>query len=209
MLGALLERVLLQLILRVLESGSDVLELLALDTDFIGQPVVLQLQLLILVSLLWVQVIQSGLVREVNIVNLLLVGVELVLHVTLLAKQRVQVGALLVVLILDMQVERFDIFWLRVTSMLIKGQVVISEVSLELSDVLNQRLVFALERQIGCVVLVDVLDLLFHLVDLGRDIVVLLLQLSVVVVAIVDLPTRASSKSVDSSETSICDWSFN
>ena len=49
MLGALLERVLFELVLSGLQSGGDFFELLALDADLIGQVVVLLLKLFILI----------------------------------------------------------------------------------------------------------------------------------------------------------------
>jgi len=51
--------------------------------------VVLLLELFVLVALLRIQVVQAGLVCEVDIVDLLLITVELVFHVALLGKQGV------------------------------------------------------------------------------------------------------------------------
>ena len=86
MLSSLLERVLLELVLRGLQSGSDVIELLPLHANLIGQPIVLLLEPLVLIALLWVEIIKARFVGKVDIVDLLLIRVQLILHVTLLGK---------------------------------------------------------------------------------------------------------------------------
>ena len=89
MLSTLLERVLLKTVLSLLKSSSDILKFLALNTDLMRQLVVLLLELFILIALLWIQVIKASLICEVDIVDLLLITVQLVLHITLLGKQGV------------------------------------------------------------------------------------------------------------------------
>ena len=145
MLGTLLERVLLQTIFSRLKTCSNFFELLALDSNFVSQTIVFVLEFLILIALLRVQVVQTGLVGKVDIIDLLLVWVELVLHVALLSEQGVQVRALLIVLVLDVHKQSLNVLWLRVTSVLVKGQVIVSQISLELADIFDQSLVFALQ----------------------------------------------------------------
>ena len=149
--------------------------------------IVLLLQLFVLVALLRVEVVKACLVREVNVVNLLLVGVKLILHVTFFGKQGVKMSTLFVVLIFDVHVQSFDVLGLRITSVLVKGQVVVSKVTFELAYVLDKCLVLTLKRQVGSVVLVYVLDLLLHLVDFGSDFVVFVPKQIIVVVAIINL----------------------
>ncbi len=119
MLGTLLKRVLLQTIFSGLETCSNFFELLALDTNFVSQTIVFVLEFLILIALLRVQVVQTGLVGKVDIIDLLLVRVELVLHVALLSKQGVQVRALLIVLVLDVHKQSLNVLRLGVTSVLV------------------------------------------------------------------------------------------
>jgi hypothetical protein len=136
-LGTLLERVLLQAGLSCHKSVGDFFKLLTLETDLINQTKVLHLQLLVLVTLLRVQIVEPGLVGEVDIVDLLLVRVKLILHIAFLTEQSVQVGPLLVVLVLDMHVESLDILRLRTTSILIEGQVVIGKFTFKLTNILD------------------------------------------------------------------------
>jgi len=113
------------------------------------------------------------------------------------------VGSLFVVLVLDVHVQSFDVLGLRVTSVLVKGQVVVGKVTLELTHVFDKCLVLSLKRQVGGVVLVDVLDLLLHLVDFAGNIVVLVPEQVVVVVAIVDLSAWADTAPSHSRETMV------
>ena len=156
------------------------------------------LQLLVLVTLLGVQVVEAGLVGEVNIVDLLLIRVAFVLHVTVLGKKGVEVPALLIVLAFDMLEQSFDVLGLCLASMLVLSQVVIGEVTFELANIFDQGLVLSLESQIGGIILVDVFDLLLHLIDLSSDVIVLVPHQVVVIVSIVDLTARSSSLSNDS-----------
>ena len=108
-------------------------------------------------------------------------------------------GSLLVILILDMLVESLNIIGLSIASVLVQGQVVVGQITLELADIFDESLVFSLEGQVGRVIFVDVFDLLFHLVDLRRDVVVLRPQQVVVVVTIVDLPAWTSTAGINAS----------
>ena len=111
--------------------------------------------------------------------------------------------SLLVVLVFDVKVKRLDVIWFGVASMLVQGQVVVGQVSLKLAHVFDEGLVFALQGKICGVVLVDILNFLFHFVDLGRNIVVLVSHEVVVVVTIVDLPTWSSVCADDTRKTVI------
>ena len=108
-------------------------------------------------------------------------------------------GSLLVILILDMLVESLNIIGLSIASVLVQGQVVVGQITLKLADIFDESLVFSLEGQVGRVIFVDVFDLLFHLVDLRRDVVVLRPQQVVVVVTIVDLPAWTSTAGINAS----------
>ena len=108
-------------------------------------------------------------------------------------------GSLLVILILDVLIESLNIIGFSIASVLVQGQVVVSQITLKLADVFDESLVFSLEGQVGRVIFVDVFDLLFHLVDLRRDVVVLRPQQVVVVVSIVDLPAWASTAGINAS----------
>ena len=195
MLSALLERVLLQAVLGCNEALGNFLELLPLKANLVLQIVVLLLELLVLIALLRVEIIEAGFISEVDIVDLLLIRIDLILHVALLGKEGVQMSSLLVILVLDMHVERLDILGLRVAAMLIKSQVVIGEVSFKLTNILDESLIFALKIKIGSIVFIDVLYLLLHLGDLRGNIIVLGSQQVVVIVAIVDLSSWSSVQS--------------
>ncbi len=145
MLGTLFERVLLQTIFSRLKTRSNFFKLLALDSNLVSQAIVFVLEFLILIALLRVQVVQTGLVGKVDIIDLLLVRVELVLHVALLSKQGVQVRALLIVLVFDVHKQSLNVLRLGVTSVLVEGQVIVGQVAFELSDIFDQSLVFALQ----------------------------------------------------------------
>ena len=126
MLSALLEGVLLQAVLGCSEALGDFLELLSLKANLVLQIVVLLLELLVLIALLGVEIVEAGLVREVDIVDLLLIRIDLIFHIALLGKEGVQMSSLFVILVLNMHVERFDILGLSITTMFVKGKVIIS-----------------------------------------------------------------------------------
>lgn len=69
--------------------------------------------------------------------NLLLIGVDLVFHVSLITEKRVQVLALPVVLDLDMHVQSLNVFRLRVRAMLVQSQIVVSQLTFIESDILD------------------------------------------------------------------------
>ena len=119
MLSALLEGVLLQSVLGCSEALGDFLELLSLKTNLVLQIVVLLLELLVFIALLGVEIIEAGLVGEVDIVDLLLIRINLILHIALLSKEGVQMSSLFVILVLDMHVESLDILGLSITAMLV------------------------------------------------------------------------------------------
>ena len=196
MLSALLERVLLQAVLGCNEALGNFLELLPLKANLVLQIVVLLLELLVLIALLGVEIVEAGFVCEVDIIDLLLIRIDLILHVALLGKEGVQMSSLLVILVLDMHVERLDILGFGIAAMLVKGQVVISEVTLELAHILDQSFILAFKLQVSGVVSVDFINFGLHFVDLGGNLVVLVPHQVVVVVAIVDLTTGADALSV-------------
>ena len=99
--------------------------------------------------------------------------------------------ALLVVLVLDVHVKRLDVFGFRVRAVLVQSQVVVGQLALVSSNVLDQRLVLAFKCEVGLVVAVDLLDLLFHFDDFAADLLVFALEEVVVVVAVVDLAAGA------------------
>ena len=133
----------------------------------------------------------------IDLSDLLLDIRDLILHVPLLGEDLVQVLSLLVILVLDVHEERLDVLGLRVRAVLVQGQVVVGQLALVLAHVLDQRLVLPLERHVGRVVLVDLLDLALHLVDLVHDLRVLPLQQVVVVVAVIDLSAGTSIISLE------------
>ena len=126
MLSALLEGVLLQAVLCCSEALGDFLELLSLKANLVLEIVVLLLELLVLIALLRVKIVEAGFICEVDVVDLLLIRIDLILHVALLSKEGVQVSSLFVILVLNMHVERLDILGLSIAAMLVEGQVVIS-----------------------------------------------------------------------------------
>ena len=186
----------LQAVLGCSEALGNFLELLPLKANLVLQIVVLLLELLILIALLRVEIVEAGFISEVDIVDLLLIRIDLILHVALLGKEGVQMSSLFVILVLDMHVERLDILGFGIAAMLIKGQVVISEVTLELAHILDQSFILAFKLQVSGVVPVDFINFGLHFVDLGGNLVVLVPHQVVVVVAIVDLTAGADALSV-------------
>jgi hypothetical protein len=71
----------------------------------------------------------------------------------------------------------------------IESQVVIGKLAFAPTHFLNQSLVFAFESDVGRVVLVDIFDLLLHLLNFVGDLDILCLECGGVVVAIIDLAT--------------------
>lgn len=209
MLRALLEGIGAETHLSLGEAAVDLLELLALLVDVGHEALVIGLELLVFVALLGVQVVQLGFVGVVNFLNLLLVRLNLVLHVALLREEGVEVLALLVVLVLDVDVERFDVFGLSVGAVLVEGQVVVGEFAFVAAHIFDEGLVLALQREVGVVVLVDVFDLLLHLGNLGHNVVVLALQQVRVVVLVVDLAPRTRCLLAHAHHSVVRDGSVN
>jgi len=83
-LGALLESILLQTGFGLHKSLADFFELTAVLVDLNLEVLVIGLQLFVVIALLGVEVVQLGLVGVVDVLNLLLVTLELILHITLL-----------------------------------------------------------------------------------------------------------------------------
>lgn len=54
-------------------------------------------------------------------------------------------GSLLVILIFDVLVESLNILRLGITSVLVQGQVVVGQITLELANIFDESLVFSLE----------------------------------------------------------------
>ena len=113
-LRTLLQSVLSEPRLRLPEPLVDLLEFPPLLLNFGEQLVVIVFVLLVVVPLFGVEVVEFGLVGEVDLLDLLFVRVDFVLHVSLLREEAVQVGALLVVLVFDVHEERLDVLGLRV-----------------------------------------------------------------------------------------------
>lgn len=99
MLCSLLQGVCLQAGLGLSKSLVDFVELTALVVDFSQQLLVIILVFFVVVPLFRVKVIELSFVGKVNFLNLLLIAVNLIFHVSLLAEQTVQMDSLLVVLV--------------------------------------------------------------------------------------------------------------
>lgn len=209
MLGTLLESVLFQLVFELRQSLVDIFELLTVRLDFAVQAVVFPLEFLVLVSLLWVEVVQAGFVSVVNLLDLLLVAGQFVLHVFFLSKQRVQMVLLFVVLVLDVHVQVVDIFWLSVATVLVQCQVVVGQLALILADVFDQHFVAPFESEVLGIVAVDIVDLLLHFLDFVRDLTVLLLHQVEVIVAVVNLTRWSKTAGLHATHAVIRDGSVD
>ena len=64
-------------------------ELLAIHLNFIVKSIVFSLKLLIFVALLRIQIVKTGLVGVVDLLDLLFISVQIDLHVLFFSKQRV------------------------------------------------------------------------------------------------------------------------
>ncbi len=100
--------------------------------------------------------------------------------------------SLFVVLILDVHEKRFNVLWLRVAAVFVKSQVVVSQLAFILAHIFNERFVLPFKSDVSLVVFIDVFYFLLHLLNLGCNFNVLLLQQIAVVVAVVDLATRSN-----------------
>lgn len=143
-LSSLLQGILPEPGLGLGKSSINVLQLISRVVDILRKHVVLFFQFLVLIPLLWIQVVESRLVLEVDFLDLALVRLDFSLHIPLLSKEVVEVRPLLVVLTLDVHEESLDILWLGVTSILIKRQVVVGQLALVSPDILDESLVLSL-----------------------------------------------------------------
>lgn len=192
MLGSLLESILLQAGLGSYQSAVDLLKICAVTIDLISEALILLLKLFVFVSLLRIQVVKLALIRHVDLLYLSLNIRDLIFHVSLLCEDLIQMRSLLIVLVLNVHVECFNVLWLCVTAVLIKSQIVISELSLIAADILDQGLILALEGHVSGIVLIDFFYLRLHLVDFIHNLCVLLLQQIQEVASVIDLATWPS-----------------
>jgi len=115
-LSSLLEGILPQARLGLGQSRVNLLQLISGVVDLLSQHVVLFLEFLVLIPLLWVQIVQSCLVVEVDLLDLALVGLDLGLHVSLLTEEVIQVRPLLIVLALNVHIQGLNVLWLGIAS---------------------------------------------------------------------------------------------
>ena len=87
-----------------------------------------------LVSLFWVEIIKTGFILEIDVLDLSLIALNNILHIFLLREQVIQMSPLFIILDFDMVEKCFDIIWLCVTSIFVKSQVIISKLSFVLPD---------------------------------------------------------------------------
>lgn len=149
MLGTLFERILAEVVFSLGKATVHVFEFSACVLDLVLKLLIVAFVLFVVVTLLGVKIIKFGFVRVLNLLDLLFIGLDLIFHITLFSKEAVEMRLLLVVLILDVHVESLNIFGLGVGAMLIECQIVIGEFAFIATNILDQVLVFALERQIG------------------------------------------------------------
>lgn len=93
--------------------------------------------------------------------------------------------------------------------MLVKGQVVISQLTFVFAYVFDKRFVLAFQSNVGGVVLIDIFNLLLHFLNLVGNFDVLLFHLVGVIVPIVNLTPRARSLSVHSHHTVVGHWAVD
>ena len=140
----------------------DFLQLSSLLLNLGDEALVVRLHFLIVVSLLRIQVVQFALVSVLDLLNLLLVRVDIILHFPLLSEKLVKCDPLLIILVLNVHEEGFDVVGLCVGAMLVEGQVIVGQLAFESTHILDQGLVLAFEVEVGRVVLVYVFDFLLH-----------------------------------------------
>ena len=119
MLSSLLQSVLAKTHLCIAESVVDFFKLVSGGINVLDQHLVFFFQFLVIIPLFWVQVVQSCLVLELNLLNLLFIMLDLVFHVLFLAKQVIKVISLFIILIFNVHIQSFNIFWLCVTSVFV------------------------------------------------------------------------------------------
>ena len=96
------------------ESRVDFLKLAPLVLNICEQLVIVVFVLFVVIALFRVQIVQFSLICKVNFLNLLLVRMNLIFHVSLLREEPVQVRALSIVLILNVHIQSFNVVGLRV-----------------------------------------------------------------------------------------------
>lgn len=89
MLCTLLESVLAQSRFSLAKSRIDFFQLASLLLDLAEQLVIIIFVLFVVVSLLRVKIIQFGFIGKVNFLDLLLIGINFILHVALFREQAV------------------------------------------------------------------------------------------------------------------------
>ena len=97
----------------------------------------------IVISLFWIKIIKLCFVCKVNLLDLLFITVNLIFHVSLLAEKSVQMMSLLIILVLDMHKERFDIFRFCIRAMFIERQVIVRKFTFIASNIFDKILVFS------------------------------------------------------------------
>lgn len=120
MLSSLLKSVLLESVFSLPQARVDFFKFVTVIIDLTQELIVVLLQLFVLVSLLWVQIVKFCFISKVDFLDLLLVAMNLVFHVTFFAEKSVEVGPLLVVLVLNVHKEGLYVLWLSIRSMLVQ-----------------------------------------------------------------------------------------
>lgn len=209
MLCPLFESVLLEPRLSLSKSLIGIFKLVSGVVDIRGEHRVLLLQPLVVVSLLGVEVIKLSFVSIIDLLDLRFVGLNLIFHIPFFGEKIIQVSLLLIVLVFDVHEECLDIVWFGVTTVLVESQVIVSQLTLELPDVLDERLVPPFESQVSRVIFVDFLNLRLHLVDLTDNVIVLILEQVEVVRPIVNLSASTLFTHFHTSHSCVGDWSVN
>jgi hypothetical protein len=113
------------------------IELTALIVNFSEQLLVIILVFFVIVTLFRVKVIEFSFVCKIDFLDLLLIAMNFIFHVSLLAKKTIQMDSLFVILIFDVHVKSINIFWLSVRTVLVKSKIVISKLAFILTDIFN------------------------------------------------------------------------
>ena len=191
------------------QSRADILELSSLVINFTSELGIFFLELLVLVSLFWVEIIKTGFILEIDVLDLSLISLNNIFHIFLLREQVIQMSPLLIILDFDMVEKCFDIIWLCVTSIFVKSQVVISKLSFVLPDFHDEWFVFALQSKISGGITVDILNLLFHFGNLICDLSLLSFEQIFIVSSIIDLSSRSLVCHLNARHTMVGNWSIN
>lgn len=108
----------------------------------------------------------------------------------LLKEDGIQILSLLVVLRLEEEVHVLDFLWPRVSALLVEGQVIVGQAPLQVPDALDQLIIALLVFGVQVVLILDVVDLRFELLELVLDLRKLGAEVQHVVRFVVDLPPR-------------------